>query len=76
LLKSSLTVCRGISPARSPKCAANAFATRPVAAASLSVTGKVKIVSNSGSFGEPLAWHSARTIRPMASSIRWRVTAE
>jgi len=35
LLKSSLTVCRGIWPARSPKCAAKALATRAVAVVSV-----------------------------------------
>ena len=76
LLKSSLTVCRSICTARSPKCALKAAATRSVVAGSLSVSGKLSRVSKSGSWGEPEAWHSARTIRWIAASMRWRVCCE
>ena len=76
LLKSSLTVCRSSWPAWSPKCAAKAAAARPVVAGSLSVSGKLATVSKSGSLGEPLAWHSARTIRSIAASMRWRFCGE
>ncbi len=76
LLKSSLTVCRSISRARLPKWAAKAAATWPVAAGSLTVSGKVPAVAKSGSLGEPEAWPSACTIRRTDASMRSRVCRE
>ena len=74
--KSSLTVCFGMSSAFWPKWAVNAAATRSVTAVSLSSSGKLATVSNSGSRGDPEAWHSPRTIRLIASSMRCRVGSE
>ena len=70
--KSSLAVCWSHAMARSPKCAPKAAATRLVVPGSLSVSGKLSSVSKSGSRGDPAAWHSPRTIRWMAASIRRR----
>ena len=53
--------------------AANAAATRSVVAASFTMSGKLPTVSKSGSWGEPEAWPSARTIRWIAASMRSRV---
>src|SRR5271169_167438 len=58
-LKSSLAVCMGIVLCRSPKCASKALATSGVVSGSLSVNGKRSNNSNSGSFGDLEAWHSA-----------------
>ena len=73
-LKSSLADCGPTGSARSPKKSANAAATRSVVAASFPVSGNRSNSSNSGSAGEPEAWHSARTIRSMAprTSCAWR----
>ena len=76
LLKSSLTVCRSISRAWSPKWVAKAAATRSVVAGSLTVSGKLPTVSKSASLGEPEAWPSARTIRWIDASMRCRVCCE
>src|SRR4051812_31412389 len=72
-LKSSLADCWPAGAARSPKKASNAAATRSVAAGSLWVSGKRSNSSNSGSSGHPDAWHSAVTIRRIASRIVRRV---
>lgn len=72
-LKSSLAVCWPIDPARSPKKSVNACATFSVTVASLSVSGNRPDSSSSGPFGEPEAWHSAATMRWMASRAVWRV---
>ena len=74
-LKSSLADCCPIGPPRSAKKSANAAATRSVVVVSLSVRGNRSNSSNSGSRGEPEAWHSAVTIRRIASSIVVRVAS-
>ena len=74
-LKSSLAVCMGIAVLRSPKCAAKAVATRAVMSGSLSVNGKRSNNSKSGSFGDLEAWHSATTMRSIASKIAVRVAS-
>ncbi len=46
---------------------------RLVTSGSLSVSGKLSKVSQPGALGDPLAWHSASTMRWIAVSMRWRV---
>ena len=74
-LKSSLAVCIGSVWQLPPKNVVNASLTREVVATSLSVNGYWSKTSNSGSLGDPEAWHSAVTIRRMALSIVVRVVA-
>ena len=71
--ESSLAVCIGSVWQRPPKNVVKASLTREVVGRSLSVNGYRSKTSNSASLGDPEAWHSAVTIRRMASSIVVRV---
>ena len=74
--KSSLPITFGAGTiTASPKCPVNALVTFSVTSASLSVSGACSKYTKSGSRGQFDAWHSAVTMRRIASSSAVRTVS-